>query len=110
MCFTAHTCIYLSIYLSIYIYTYIYIYIERERERERETERDRDRQTDRQIDRQTDRDRKYNKVQTCLGLETFTPNFRPSVGWTDSYETQFYYIINYAYTGEVHRVLVMFKF
>ena len=30
------------------------------------------------------REREYNKVQACLGLKTFTPNFRP-VGLTDIY-------------------------
>ena len=51
---------------------YIYIYIQRERERQRES---------------------ITKVQACLGLKPFTPNFRPSwglfkacpVGQTDSY-------------------------
>ena len=49
------------------------------------------------------RERKYNKVQTCLGLETFTAHFRPSWTWgffkacpvilTGSYKTDSSYII-----------------
>ena len=42
-------------------------------------------------------EREYNKVQTCLGLETFTANLRTfwgffkacPVGLTDSYKMQF---------------------
>ena len=51
-----------------------------ETDRERQTDRETETETDRQTDRQTDRDRKYNKVQACLGFENLYSKFSPILG------------------------------